>query len=98
MQIDKFDSNNHKFNLFKSIEVSNIYGKKEFNTYFFENLYLNFNNIVFKKRCKNIQNLMHFYLFYFNKLNKNKFNFLQNKKIFLYSIININLKKKKYEI
>ena len=94
IQIDKYDLNSHKFNLFKNIEISNIYSKKEFSTFFFENLYLNFNNIVLKKKYKNLKNLIYFYLFYFNKINKNKLDFLKKKKTFLYSIININLKKK----
>jgi hypothetical protein len=86
--------NNHKFNLFKNIEVSNIFGKKEFNNFFFENLYINFDNIFLKNKYKNLKNLIYFYLFYFNKINKSKLNFFNKKKIFLYNIININLKKK----
>jgi hypothetical protein len=86
--------NNHKFNLFKNIEVSNIFGKKEFNNFFFENLYINFDNIFLRNEYKNLKNLIYFYLFYFNKINKSKLNFFNKKKIFLYNIININLKKK----
>lgn len=94
IQIDKYDLNHNKFNLFKNIEISNIYLKKEFNLFFFENLHLNLNNNFLKKKYKNLKNLIYFYLFYFNKINKNKFNFLNKKKIFSYSIININFKKK----
>jgi hypothetical protein len=94
IQIEKHDLNNHKFNLFKNIEVSNIFGKKEFNNFFFENLYINFDNIFLKNKYKNLKNLIYFYLFYFNKINKSKLNFFNKKKIFLYNIININLKKK----
>ena len=68
---------------------------KEFNTFFFENLNLNFDNIFLKNKFKNVKNLIHFYLIYFNKLNKNKFNFFKRQNMFLYSIININLKNKK---
>lgn len=94
IQIDKYGLNNHKFNLFKNIEISNIYGKKEFNNFFFENVCLDFDNVFLKNKYKNIKKLIHFYLFYFNKINKNKFYFLNKKKMFLYNIISINLKKK----
>lgn len=94
MKIEKYDLSDHKFNLFKSIEISKIYNNKEFNTFFFENLNLNFDNIFLKNKFKNVKNLIHFYLIYFNKLNKNKFNFFKRQNMFLYSIININLKKK----
>lgn len=98
IQIEKYDLNSHKFNLFKNIEISNIYSKKEFNLFFFENLYLNFDNIFLKNKYKNIKNLIYFYLFYFNRINKNKLNFLNKNKLFLYNIINVNLKKKNIKL
>jgi hypothetical protein len=94
IKIDKNDFNNHKFNLFKNIEIFNIYDKKEFNDFLFENTFLNLNNEFFKFKFKNIKNLTFFYLFYFNKINKKKLNFTNKKKLFFYNIININLKKK----
>lgn len=94
IKIDKNDLNSHKFNLIRSIEINNIYEKKEFNNFFFENLYLNFNNIFFKNNYDNLKNLFFFYLLYFNKVDKKKINFFKKKNLFLYNIININLKKK----
>lgn len=94
IKIDKNDFNNHKFNLFKNIEIFNIYDNKEFNNFFFENIFLNLNNNFFKFKFKNTRNLIFFYLFYFNKINKKKLNFTNKKNLFYYNIININLKKK----
>lgn len=94
IQFEKYDLNSHKFNLFKNIEISNIYSKKEFNIFFFDNLRLNFDNIFLKKKYKNIKSLIYFYLCYFNNINKNKLNSFKKKKIYFYKIININLKKK----
>lgn len=94
IKIDKNDFNNHKFNLFKNIEIFNIYNQKDFNNFFFENIFLNLNNDFFKFKLKNVKNLIFFYLFYFNKINKKKLDFINKKKLFFYNIININLKKK----
>ena len=94
IKIEKNDFNNHKFNLFKNIDVFNIYDKKDFNNFFFENIFLNLNNNFFNFKLKNIRKIIFFYLFYFNKINKKKLNFTNKKKLFFYNIININLKKK----
>ena len=94
IKIDKNDFDNHKFNLFKNIDIFNIYTKNDFNNFFFENIFLNLNNNIFKFKFKNIKSLIFFYLFYFNKINKKKLNFINKKKLNFYNIININLKKK----
>ena len=99
IKIDKNDFNNsnfnnHKFNLFNDIEIFNLYNNEEFNNFFFENIFLNLNNRFFKIKLKTIKNLIFYYLIYFNKLNNKKLNFVKNKQLNLYNIININLKKK----
>lgn len=98
IKIDNNNFNNHKFNLFKNVEIFNIYNKKEFNIFFFENIFLNLNNKFFNIKLKNTRNLIFFYLFYFNKINKKKLNFTNKKKLFFYNIININLKNKHVKI
>jgi hypothetical protein len=55
---------------------------------------LSLNNTLLKKKFKKIKNLIFFYLFYINKINKKKLNFIKKKKLFLYNIINVNLKNK----
>lgn len=94
IKIDKSDYINYKLNLFTNIKNLNFYEKIEFDYFYKENLFLSLNNTLLKKKFKKIKNLIFFYLFYINKINKKKLNFIKKKKLFLYNIINVNLKNK----